>query len=401
MSAATESADTTTPAAPARGVRGLGLTRNPVLRRELLERWRGRRAFAVVTAYVVVLSAVMLLLYWVGERILSEQLRWGGFAGFGAGPTIGRFLFENVLAFVLLLVLFITPGYAAAQIAGERERRTLSLLQVTLVRPLDIVLGKLGASVAWLLLLVVAALPLGAAAFFLGGVSAPDLLRGLLLIIVVAVAVAGIGLGISAMVRKTTAAVVLTYAVVLALLLGTIFAAVLTAAIQRFDFEADERPVVLLANPFYGLADAARANVSFSGDQLPSVLSAFAAVLPQPQFRGVMIEEPMMGGGFVAGEPMPVPGQDGAERQSVWLRTIGVYTVLGLGGLAIATSKVRVGRGPRRRRRKEDEQIIDTRPDAESVDAVIAAQAGAPVMHVPPPDVADLPPPTAPPREED
>lgn len=340
-------------------------TLNPVLRRELLERWRGRRAFWVVTAYVLVLTVVMVLLYWIGEQFLRQQAQWGGVGAIAAGPTIGRFLFENVLAFVLLLVLFIAPGYAAAQIAGERERRTLSLLQVTLVRPIDIVLGKLGASLAWLLLLVVAALPFGAAAFFLGGVTLGDLARGVTVVVVVAVSVAAMGLGISAVTRKTTAAVVLTYAMVLAVTLGTIFASVVEAAVQRFDFDPAERPVALYLNPFYGLADSVRANASF-GNELPSVLTAFGAVLPsrdQATMEGgaeVQFARPVPVGGLERMPGVDVPIRRG-ERELVWVRTLAAYVVLGAAGIALATSRVRVGKGPGRRPSKDQDQdrVVD------------------------------------------
>ena len=355
-------------------------TLNPVLRRELLERWRGRRAFWVITGYVLILAVVMVLLYWVGEQFLEQQARWGGGAAFAAGPTIGRFLFENVLAFVLLLVLFIAPGYAAAQIAGERERRTLSLLQVTLVRPVDIVLGKLGASLAWLLLLVVAALPFGAAAFFLGGVTAGDLGRGVAVVLVVAVSVAAMGLGISATTRKTTAAVVLTYALVLGLTLGTIFVSVVEAAVQRFDFDADERPVALYLNPFYGLADSVRANARF-GSELPSVLTAFGAVLPNANQDAMFIER-----GFDVAVPegaveqlpgVAVPVRRG-ERELVWVRTLAAYVVLGVLGIAVATRRVRVGKGPGRRPSKEDDPTVVAPTAASPAGTPAGAPAGTP-----------------------
>ncbi len=260
-------------------------TMNPVLRRELTERWRGRRATLVITAYVLLLTGVTLLFYWAGRALIIEQARWGGAAAFASGPTMGRFLFENLLAFVLLLVLFIGPGYAAAQISGERERRTLALLQITLVRPVQIVAGKLGASVAWLLLLVVVALPFGATAFFLGGITVGDLVRGLTTVIVVAVSIAAIGLGISSVTRKTTASVVLTYAIVLVLLLGTLFGSLIELSIRRFDVDSEWRPLSLYANPYYGLADAVRASSMTSGEQLPSVLSLFGAALPSSSVR--------------------------------------------------------------------------------------------------------------------
>ena len=278
---------------------------NPVLRRELTERWRGRRTFVIITLYVAGLALVMQLLYLIGRSQLESQFGFGGFGfeggGVSAGPALGRFLFENLLAFVLLLVVFIAPGYAAAQIAGERERRTLPLLQVTLLRPVQIVLGKLGSGLAWLVLLIIAAMPFGAAAFFLGGVSVIDLLSGALYILVIALAIAAASLGISAMVKRTVSAVVVTYGLVLTLVVGSIFGSLVEAYV-RDSVEGigrpTDNPLALYLNPFYGLTDAigVSRDVGFGGG-LPSVLSPFAYFLPTTWdvnavgMDGVVVEE--------------------------------------------------------------------------------------------------------------
>lgn len=359
---------------------------NPVLRRELVERWRGRRATWVITAYVLILSGVTLLLYWIGREFIEQQARWGGGAAFASGPTMGRFLFENLLALVMLLVLFIGPGYAAAQISGERERRTLALLQITLVRPAQMAAGKLGASLAWLLLLVVAALPFAATAFFLGGITVGDLLRGLVMVIGVAVSVAAMGLGISAVTRRTTASVVLTYALVLVLLLGTLFSALVEAAVQRFDVGAGWRPISLYANPYYGLADAVRAS-NFVGDQLPSVLTPFGAALPERNvmFGGavdVAVAEEVVIGGDAGLRPLGAPQVEPlggrVERTAVWLRVLGVYLTLGAGGFLLAASRLRVGHGPKRKDKGRGDE-----------ERVVTAGAVPPPGSAPPPPTSD------------
>jgi ABC-2 type transport system permease protein len=361
------------------------MTVNPVLRRELVERWRGRRATWVVTAYVLLLAAVTLLLYWVGREFIEQQMRWGGGGAFASGPMMGRFLFENLLAFVLLLVLFIAPGYAAAQISGERERRTLALLQITLVRPVQIVAGKLGASLAWVLLLIVASLPFAATAFFLGGVAVGDLLRGVATILVVAVSVAAVGIGVSSMTRKTTASVVLTYAIVLVLLIGTLFGALVEAAVRRVDGGGGWRPVSFIANPYYGLADAVGASAS-TGSQLPSVLTPFALALPQRDI--VFMDEPMIAEEFARGGALPGVGRGIAapdeERpaQTMWLQVLAVHLALGAGGFVFAASRVRVGKGPTRKDRKGDRRDAPATPDL----------ADAPPPAVP----TDIPPPPPP-----
>lgn len=379
-------------------------TVNPVLRRELMERWRSRRASATLTVYLAVLGGVLYVLYRVARTVLAQQFGFGAMDAFAAGPLLGRFLVEFLLVLVLLLVLFIAPGYAAAQLSGERERQTLPLLQTTLLRPRQIVLGKLGASVAWLLLLVVAALPLGAVAFFLGGVAVGDLLRGIGFITGIGVSIAAMALGISALTRRTTASVVLTYGTVLALTVGSAFAAGVEYVVRSSGMGHPVRPVALVLNPFYGLADAAHSESGFDG-ALPSPLSAIGAVLPGSRFA--VFEEPMMieraelaidepvaeampepvpvepappSPPVPVQEPMPVepalpepmppppgpgpmvdPGFDGpppmafdAERvDRVWPDVLGVYAALGLLGLAVATRRMRVG-GARPRPQRHD-----------------------------------------------
>lgn len=375
-----------TTATPATGRRRWRPRPNPVLRRELVERWRGRRAFVVATAYLAVLTGMMLLLLWAA----SSWLAAGNGRGLDAGPTLGRFLLENVFGLVLLLVLFVGPGYAAAQISQERERRTLGLLQITLVSPWRIVTGKLGAASAWLLLLVVLAAPMATAAFFLGGVAIGDVLRGVTYVAVVTVAIAAMGIGISSLVRRTVAAVVLTYGLVLALVGGTVFGAVIEVA-----FSDGERPTTILANPFVGLADAVRVSEL---NELPSILTPFGLALP-PENRG---EQTVFGGG---GIPVAVP--DGArlepapfevpafdqppERAPVWVGVMAGHAAAGALALWLASRRVRPGREPRVRSRGGRD-----RAPRELVATPIPAAPGPPTT--PPTDVPP-PPPPAPPEQ--
>lgn len=355
---------------------------NPVLRRELLERWRGRRTFVVLTIYVTTLALLMQLLWWWANHDIDRQARFGGFEDFTLAPSLGRFLFDNLLGFVLLLVLFIAPGYAAAQIAGERERRTLSLLQVTLVRPWSIALGKLGASIAWLLLLVIAALPFGAATFFLGGVSAGDLAKAALAVIVIAISLAAISLGISSFARRTTAAVVTTYGLVLFLTIGTGFGHLIETSVRELNFTGGTSYSLHL-NPFYGVADAAgAARQLYVGRELPTLLSPFASQLP---FGGGGVDRVMLEGGFAEGEFFDAPavleerifeeqvflGQPDfvgfdEEPQDVWWRVLAIYAGLGLVGFVVAARRLRPDRVPPRYRRRvkgDNGTLIEPLPD--------------------------------------
>ena len=364
-------------------------TVNPVLKREVVERWRSRRAPMTLTVYLTILGSIMYLLYRGGTSILRASFGFGLDAS-AMGPALGRFLVEGLFFFVLLLVLFVGPGYAAAQISGERERRTLTLLQVTLLRPVQIVLGKLGAATAWLALLVLAAVPLGAVAFFLGGVGITDLLRGGLMLLVLAVSVSAISLGISSMTKRTTGSIVLTYGTILALTLGTLFLAGAEALFRSTRNEQVRTPIAMYLNPFFGLADAVNASRTSSGPGLPSPLGVLAELMPGApamgggfedeafveggggvvEFEGEMraevvppgppvpleedldaagdggplIDEPGVPPPAIVAEPVPalVPEQRDNEERPVWLIVMALYLLMGLLGLLIATRRLRI-----------------------------------------------------------
>jgi ABC-2 type transport system permease protein len=231
---------------------------NPVLARELKERMRSPRATLILVVYLALLAAILYLTYRLGLLSLRNQMFGGGFtpASLGAA-SIGRLMFEVLLIFLLGLVAFIAPGASTGAIAGERERGTLQLLQVTLLRPSAIVLGKLAASLGFVLLLLVASLPLFTVALILGGVTPGQAFRGLSVIVALAVFLAALGTFLSSIARRTLHATIGTYALTFVLLFGTI----ITYGAERIarssgGFSITDRPVSTYLNPFAALADA-------------------------------------------------------------------------------------------------------------------------------------------------
>lgn len=297
---------------------------NPVFRGELLRRWRGRRAFVVLSVFLLVLALLLFGVHEIGRQALRQQMFFGGGDIAFIRPTLGRFMVETVLALLLMLVLVAAPGFAAGQIAGERERRTLPLLQATMLRPIEIVLGKLWAATAWVGLLVVAALPLVAISTVFGGVETPDVILGLATVLVIGLCLAAVSLGISSLVRRTTAAVVISYAIVLTLVLGTGFVAILLAVVgdQR---EAATWP--LYANPFMALAGAVNSSMASGSIELPTPLTPFAFAL---RYRE---------GGALG----PDLGQDLA-RTWQWVWSLVVFLGLAVLGILVAARRLRITR---------------------------------------------------------
>ena len=191
-----------------------GLLTNPVTVKELRSRMRGRRAFAVLTLYLLILGGVISVVY------LAYSANSFG-PGSGAARTAGKGLFAAVLAVQVFLVAFIGPAFTAGAISGERERQTFDLLRTTLLSAESFVLGKLISALSYVFLLVLVSIPLQSIAFLLGGLSLTELVVSQLLILVAAVAYALYGLWCSAAMRTTLAATVTTFAGMLFVTFGT------------------------------------------------------------------------------------------------------------------------------------------------------------------------------------
>lgn len=244
------------------------VVRNPVLRRELAERAASKRAAVAVTLWLLLLSGLACLVYWVYtstgqlDPVSSDAAR------------VGRDLLEWTLFGMMGLVLFLVPAFTASAIAGERTRQTLIPVQMTALGPFQIVLGKSLAAIAFTVLLVVIAAPILSVAFLIGGVGVTDILQGLAMIVLTAVMLGSAGIMFSALFKKVQSAIVVTYGFVLALAVGTFIMLAVVAIINQATadpFRGAEPPPkeLLVPNPFVALADyTAESDRSFGANPL-------------------------------------------------------------------------------------------------------------------------------------
>ena len=201
-----------------------------ILSRELRGRFRGRRAFVVLTLYLAVLALIAYGAYTVqapNARALSDGTSdpsgfGGGLGMANASASIGQAIFSLLSVFQLLLVAFIAPAFTAGAISLEREKQTLDLLVTTPMRPGAIVVGKLLAALAFVFLMILAAVPVSALVLMYGGATLDDILRQQLILFASAIGFGVIGVFFSALVRRTQAATVLTYSSMLLLVIGTL-----------------------------------------------------------------------------------------------------------------------------------------------------------------------------------
>jgi ABC-type transport system involved in multi-copper enzyme maturation permease subunit len=204
---------------------------NPVLVKELRGRMRGARAFVLLTIYLLILSGVTLLLY--------AALAGSAASDLNAGRQIGKGLFLLIAAVALIEVCVITPSLTAGSIAGEKERQTYDLLIASLLSPWQIVWGKLGAALAFAVLIILAVVPLMSLAFLFGGVTLAELLIALVGLLVTAVFYATIGLFWSSLMRSTLGATTFALGSIIMMLLGIPFLALILALILGRDLPSE------------------------------------------------------------------------------------------------------------------------------------------------------------------
>ncbi len=218
---------------------------NPVLARELRTRMRRTSTVVLLTVYLLLMVGLASVVWTAATSSFVFDPSAGQLA------RVGRQMFEWTVFFELMLVCFLVPGFSAASISGERERQTLIPVQVTAMSARSIVLGKLGSSLAYTLLLLIVALPVVALGYGVGGVSLFEVVASVLAVAMVAVTLGAISIACSAIVRRTGFAVVLAYAAMLTLLLGTGIVTIVFGIVSSGDFW---RPVLAL-NPLVFVAD--------------------------------------------------------------------------------------------------------------------------------------------------
>jgi ABC-type transport system involved in multi-copper enzyme maturation permease subunit len=193
--------------------------------KELRGRMRGRRTFAILTIYLVLMAAFGWMLQRMNEEAINLSTCIGCEAQTAtyASATIGRGIFVGLMMLLTLIVAVLAPASTAGAISGERERQTLDLLAVTPISSPAIVLGKLLSALAWVFVLILASIPITALVFVFGGVAPDDVVRGYVVLFATAIGLGSVGLFFSALLRRTGASTGLTYVTVLALTIGSVF----------------------------------------------------------------------------------------------------------------------------------------------------------------------------------
>ncbi|MGQ9480330.1 ABC transporter permease [Chloroflexus sp.] len=264
---------------------------NPVLTRELFGRIRGRNAWLILSGYLTIIGAITLLIYAVFISSASPNDP-------NTARTIGKSIFFTVMTAALVQVCFLSPSLTAGAIVGEKERQTYDLLLASLLSPLQIITGKLLSAIAFALLLITASLPIAGLSLLFGGITAQEILIGVISLLITAICYAAIGLFWSTVMRSTLGATVMAQGTVIAILLLVPFLFfVISLLIGAFD--ADPSPLYIYTmgpficlHPFIALGITA-AILEEGGDPwlwtVPSSVGDLTVPLPWLVYIALMI----------------------------------------------------------------------------------------------------------------
>lgn len=192
---------------------------NPVYKKELKTSVRNVKMSWTILAYNAILAGIALIAF---------------YACFANRSRIDYSEILTIYAFIACLefglILFVVPALTSSAISGERERQTLEILLTTTLKPIQIITGKLYASISEIILLVLSSLPILSLVFTVGGIRMVDLMTLIAVCIITAVFVGAIGLFYSTIFKRTIPATVMTY--------GTLIVVMLVSAVALFVIQA-------------------------------------------------------------------------------------------------------------------------------------------------------------------
>jgi ABC-2 type transport system permease protein len=194
------------------------LVTNPVIRKELLQRLRERRAWLLPTLYLLVVAGAALFAYHgilEGSEAAADQVQ---------GADIGAAVFFTVIFSQMLVLVVMAPVFSAGALTIEKEQRTLQGLLTSLLTTPQIWWGKFVAALLYLLLLLFSALPLLVLSFAFGGVEPLQLVKAMTATVLVLACIATFGLWCSSLFRRSIHSTATAYGMVLVLSVVTVIA---------------------------------------------------------------------------------------------------------------------------------------------------------------------------------
>lgn len=213
---------------------------NAVYIKELNQMVRNPNLPLAIAVYLIILSSL-------GVATLTGI--FSGQDNFTSLKNSFIILYKMVLGFEFGLLIFMMPQITAGSISSEREGRTLDMMLATTMNTYKIVLGKLLSAISKIMLYAVASLPVIGLVFVVGVIDFHSIIQFFGVLIVTSFFIGSFGILMSVLLTRSTTATIMTYAVVILVLSGTIFAVFLDDIFLGNRNTLDMFDTFLLINP--------------------------------------------------------------------------------------------------------------------------------------------------------
>jgi ABC-type transport system involved in multi-copper enzyme maturation permease subunit len=260
---------------------------NPLLTKELRTIARSGKMYAIGVILIIALSALTFGLIW--EASTTERT---------LDPEYGRGMFLSFVAVLTLAICLIFPAFTAGAISSERERRTFELLRVTLLKPHQYLVGKMGPVLIYILIILSASLPVAILMLPLGGISTAELIYCYMVTFIPAMAFSLIGLMWSSVFRNTRTSTGVTYAFAGFFIFGTGIVPMILKEAFRAKLNRTLLDLCVSLNPFYAaasilgrtkgiqIAGLSPQSITIAGYLVISLITACIAMLRFKRMRG-------------------------------------------------------------------------------------------------------------------
>lgn len=247
---------------------------NPVYGKEMKLRVRSVKFAMTILLFNLVLIAIALFGFEVFFNVnINTRIDYSG------AITV----YFILICLEAVMVALLVPVFTAGSIAGEREKQTLEILLTTVLKPMQIVIGKLMSSISMVLLLVFSSLPVISIVFTIGGINMINVLQFVLIIIVISLYIGSIGMFSSALLKKAIPAIVLSFGILMIVCGVTVivvFVANASANMYYYNMQSNTAPYpdvtwaayFLLINPAFTMLEMVISQ--YSSENLVSALSS-------------------------------------------------------------------------------------------------------------------------------
>jgi ABC-type transport system involved in multi-copper enzyme maturation permease subunit len=198
-----------------------------IIERELLGLLRSPKALLILVA-VALLFAMIVILKWPTSGVVQiDASQLTAAAEAETQPLSGvqaRIVFQWLAYAMLTAAILIVPVFPAMSLVTEVRRRTLELLLNSPLSRTSIYLGKVGAMLGFVILLMCATLPAMGCCFLMGGVSlTADSLKLYAFLLLVCLQLIVIGMLVGTWCRSAESALRWSYGVTFGLLIAPVF----------------------------------------------------------------------------------------------------------------------------------------------------------------------------------